>query len=159
MSKVDTNRRVIAGPLSAAEEPSEQLILLRDYVTAINCSSSPTFAKEELIKGFNDNMAAEAQRAFKLPRVSTSNFHIRRYCDSSMSTNAGNWLQKQARRVYEILRLRCTDTSNKEEYAKYRIDVKRRLNAAYKVDVVRVENYLITVIRTVSSCFREASSN
>lgn len=42
-------------------------------------------------------------------------------------------LQKQARRVYEILRLRMTDIHNKEEYRRYRLDVKNRLNVPYQV--------------------------
>lgn len=40
--------------------------------------------------------------------------------------------QKQARRVYEILRLRATDLSNEQEYREYRLDIKRRLNIPYK---------------------------
>lgn len=46
---------------------------------------------------------------------------------------------KQARRVYEILRLRVTDLANEQEYRKYRLDVKRRLNIPYR----REQNDLI----------------
>ena len=44
-------------------------------------------------------------------------------------------LQRQSRRVYEILRLRATDRSNPEEYKSYRLTVKNRLNGPYKVHV------------------------
>lgn len=37
-------------------------------------------------------------------------------------------LQKQARRIYEILRLKVTNISNETEYRDYRLNVKRRLN-------------------------------
>ena len=43
-----------------------------------------------------------------------------------------NHFQKQARRVYEILRLRATNISNETDYRNYRLDVKRRLNIPYK---------------------------
>ncbi|KAK8770485.1 hypothetical protein V5799_013050, partial [Amblyomma americanum] len=39
---------------------------------------------------------------------------------------------KQARRVYEILRLRATNTANASQYRKYRLEVKNRLNAPYQ---------------------------
>jgi histone acetyltransferase 1 len=41
--------------------------------------------------------------------------------------------QKQARRIYEILRLRATNVNNPEEFTKYRLDIKRRLNAPFAV--------------------------
>ena len=41
--------------------------------------------------------------------------------------------QKQARRVYEILRLRVTDRGNVEQYRGYRLMVKSRLNEPYQV--------------------------
>lgn len=40
--------------------------------------------------------------------------------------------QKQARIVYEILRLRATNVANAEEYRAYRLDVKNRLNIPFK---------------------------
>lgn len=42
-------------------------------------------------------------------------------------------LQKQARRVYEILRLKATDRSNQEAYKTYRLMVKNRLNGPHQV--------------------------
>ena len=41
--------------------------------------------------------------------------------------------KKQARRVYEILRLKNTNTSDKTAYTSYRLDVKNRLNAPFQV--------------------------
>lgn len=42
-------------------------------------------------------------------------------------------LQAQARRVYEILRLRATDRSDPQQYRSYRLAVKNRLNAPHQV--------------------------
>ena len=46
--------------------------------------------------------------------------------------------QKQARRVYEILRLKATDRSNAEEYKAYRLSVKNRMNGPYQVRVLLI---------------------
>lgn len=40
--------------------------------------------------------------------------------------------KRQARRIYEILRLRVTDLANEKEYREYRLEVKKRLNVPYK---------------------------
>lgn len=48
------------------------------------------------------------------------------------NSNIFYYFQKQARRVYEILRLRTTDLTNEQEYREYRLDVKRRLNIPYR---------------------------
>ncbi|KAJ8670297.1 hypothetical protein QAD02_001556 [Eretmocerus hayati] len=93
------------------EDPSEDFQRLRDYVDAVNCSKLPSFSKENLMKGFNKTMVLEAREKFKINR-------------------------KQSRRIYEILRLKSTDLSNKDEYREYRLNVKRRLNIPYK----RLEN-------------------
>jgi hypothetical protein len=50
------------------------------------------------------------------------------------------FIQKQARRVYEILRLRVTDVHNSEQYRRYRLDVKNRLNIPYQVRQHRQES-------------------
>lgn len=42
----------------------------------------------------------------------------------------------QARRVYEILRLKNTNTSDKNAYLKYRLNVKNRLNAPFQVSLL-----------------------
>lgn len=89
------------------EDPSVGFQRIRDYVDAINCSKLPSFSRESLLQGFNKTMAIEAREKYKINK-------------------------KQARRVYEILRLRITDISNEQEYRDYRLDVKRRLNIPYK---------------------------
>lgn len=45
---------------------------------------------------------------------------------------------KQARRIYEILRLRHTDTTDVQQYQMYRLDVKNRLNAPFQVIVLLI---------------------
>ncbi|CAK9809279.1 Histone acetyltransferase type B catalytic subunit [Anthophora plagiata] len=89
------------------EDPSVTFQRLRDYVDAMNCNTLPSFSRECLLQGFNKTMAAEANEKFKINK-------------------------KQARRVYEILRLRATDLTNEQEYREYRLDVKRRLNIPYR---------------------------
>ncbi|CAL7949823.1 unnamed protein product [Xylocopa violacea] len=89
------------------EDPSMTFQRLRDYVDAMNCSTLPSFSREYLLQGFNKTMAIEAKAKFKINK-------------------------KQARRVYEILRLRATDLTNEQEYREYRLDVKRRLNIPYR---------------------------
>lgn len=89
------------------EDPSAEFQRLRDYVDATNLSSLPSFQKDCLVQGFNKLMASEAREKFKINK-------------------------KQARRVYEILRLRETNLSDETEYRDYRLNVKRRLNIPFK---------------------------
>ncbi|XP_012263999.1 histone acetyltransferase type B catalytic subunit [Athalia rosae] len=89
------------------EDPSVDFQRLRDFVDAKNCQTLESFSNKNLIQGFNKNMAIEASAKFKINK-------------------------KQARRVYEILRLRITDVSNEQQYQTYRLDVKRRLNVPYQ---------------------------
>ncbi|KAH9494842.1 histone acetyltransferase 1 [Bulinus truncatus] len=88
------------------EDPSENFQRVRDYVDARNCSKLDSFQPRELNKGFSHEMIHEAQTKLKLNRL-------------------------QARRIYEILRLKATDQSNKEHFRAYRLDVKRRLNIPF----------------------------
>ncbi|XP_043255255.1 histone acetyltransferase type B catalytic subunit isoform X2 [Colletes gigas] len=89
------------------EDPSVTFQRLRDYVDAVNCNTLARFSREYLLQGFNKSMATEAKEKFKINK-------------------------KQARRIYEILRLRATDLGNEQEYREYRLDVKRRLNIPYR---------------------------
>ncbi|XP_032673414.1 histone acetyltransferase type B catalytic subunit [Odontomachus brunneus] len=89
------------------EDPSVTFQRIRNYVDAVNCSTLPSFKREHLMQGFNNQMAIEAREKFKINK-------------------------KQARTVYEILRLRATNIANEEEYRAYRLDVKGRLNIPYK---------------------------
>lgn len=89
------------------ESPSEVFQRLRNYVDALNCSALPSFAPERLKQGFDNEMIADARDTLKINK-------------------------KQARVVYEILRLQATNVANPEEYRAYRIDVKKRLNIPFK---------------------------
>lgn len=44
-------------------------------------------------------------------------------------------MQKHARRVYEILRLRNTDMSDEQKAREFRLEVKKRLFGPYRVGV------------------------
>lgn len=85
------------------EDPDEEFIAMRDFLDCKNCLILPHFQPDELKRGWSQEMAKEAQETLKL-------------------------CQRQSRKVYEILRLKFTDTSNEEEYTKYRLDIKNRLN-------------------------------
>lgn len=89
------------------EDPSENFQRLRDFVDARNCMKLKSFKPESLQEGYDDDMAWEAREKYKINR-------------------------KQARRIYEILRLKATDRSNKEQFRQYRLDVKRRLNIPFQ---------------------------
>lgn len=90
----------------AVEDPAENFTKLRDFVDTRNCMSLPQFTSASLAKGWNQEMAVSAQKKLKVNR-------------------------NQARRVYEILKLRNTDRSDDEAYRAYRLEVKNRLNAPF----------------------------
>ncbi|XP_065309933.2 histone acetyltransferase type B catalytic subunit isoform X1 [Dermacentor albipictus] len=100
--------------ITGMEDPSEVFTRLRDFVDARNCLKLASFAKEHLLKGFSEEMWKEAQQKLKVNK-------------------------KQARRVYEILRLRATNTANASQYKAYRLEVKNRLNAPYQKQKTDVE--------------------
>ncbi|XP_029165427.1 histone acetyltransferase type B catalytic subunit [Nylanderia fulva] len=89
------------------ESPSEVFQRLRNYVDALNCSALSSFQPERLKKGFDNEMVDEAREKLRVNK-------------------------KQARIVYEILRLRATNLANPEEYRAYRLNVKNRLNIPFK---------------------------
>ncbi|XP_057293831.1 histone acetyltransferase type B catalytic subunit-like [Hydractinia symbiolongicarpus] len=89
------------------EEPSEYFVRCRDFVDCRNCLKLNEFAKEKLLTGFTNEMKSAALKSFKITK-------------------------KQSRRVYEILRLKCTDQSNVDMYRDYRLDVKNRLNIPFQ---------------------------
>ncbi|PSN37476.1 Histone acetyltransferase type B catalytic subunit [Blattella germanica] len=98
------------------EDPSEEFQRLRDFVDVKNCRSLPSFQPNELEQGFTDKMIAEAKEKLKLNK-------------------------KQARRVYEILRLQATDVHNCEQYRRYRLYVKNRLNVPYQKEQQDLKRY------------------
>lgn len=85
-----------------AESPSPDFVRLRDFVTTKMCSTLPVFKNKELVKkGFNNEMATEALKHFKIPKL-------------------------QSRRCYEILRMAYTNEHNAEEWRDFRLNVKKR---------------------------------
>ncbi|CAL4072238.1 unnamed protein product [Meganyctiphanes norvegica] len=89
------------------EDPSENFTRLRDYLDCKSCMKLPSYQAEKLMVGFTEEMAKEAQSKLRINK-------------------------KQARRVYEILRLHVTKRSDKESYRNYRLHVKNRLNVQFK---------------------------
>ncbi|CAG4959935.1 unnamed protein product [Colias eurytheme] len=117
------------------EDPSQDFQRIRDYVDAKNCENLPAFHPEKLLQGFSPEMANQARSKYKINK-------------------------KQARRVYEILRLKNTNTSDKNAYLQYRLDVKNRLNAPFQKKklemkklekVLKPEEYAATVSTTGAS--------
>jgi len=103
-------RHYTADPLVVditVEDPSENFTRLRDFVDCRNCAKLATFEPERLQEGFSAAMWDEAKAKLKLSK-------------------------RQVRRVYEILRLRATNTADKAAYKAYRLDVKQRLNMPYQ---------------------------
>jgi len=103
------------------EDPSDDFIRLRDFVDVQNslklleCFSS----LEKLRSGFDDNMAKESNEKLKL-------------------------CKRQARRVYEIVRLHWTKKSgplndDSTEYKAYRVDIKKRLNIPFQKENHQLE--------------------
>lgn len=85
------------------EDPDEDFIAMRDYLDCKNCLELPSYSPENLKKGWSNDIAKEAQQKLKLCR-------------------------RQARKVYEVLKLRNIDQSNEEEERAYRLEIKNRLN-------------------------------
>ncbi|XP_049886158.1 histone acetyltransferase type B catalytic subunit isoform X2 [Pectinophora gossypiella] len=114
------------------EDPSEDFQRIRDYVDAKNCQSLPAFQPAKIFQGFSTEMANQACSKYKINK-------------------------KQTRRVYEILRLKNTNTSDKTAYLSYRLDVKNRLNAPFQKKklemkklqkVLKPEEYAATLTAT-----------
>jgi len=98
------------------EDPSEEFVRLRDFVDAQNCLEQVKSMNcmEAVSKGFTDAMATEANQKLKL-------------------------CKRQARRVYEILRLHFVRkagglTDKNSGYKDFRIDVKKRLNMPFQTE-------------------------
>ncbi|XP_075221855.1 histone acetyltransferase 1 [Lycorma delicatula] len=89
------------------EDPTEEFQLVRDFVDICRCDSLDSYSPDKLHEGFNEKMAEEAKRSSKINK-------------------------KQARRVYEILRLKATDMNDEKHYRNYRLNVKKRLNIPYQ---------------------------
>jgi histone acetyltransferase 1 len=58
--------------------------------------------------------------------------------------------KKQARRIYEILRLKFTPKFDEQQMKLYRLDIKNRLNAPHKNENLRKKRVMAQVSETVS---------
>lgn len=102
------------------EDPSQSFQYLRDFVDCQNVSKLLSYQPKFLKEGFNEDMVKEARSKLKVNK-------------------------KQARRIYEILRLRFTNRKDSEDYRQYRLDVKKRLNAPFQKEqkiLVKLQNVL-----------------
>ena len=102
------------------EDPSEDFVRLRDFVDTKNCLESvESFGSLEAVSnGFTEAMASEANKKLKL-------------------------CKRQARRVYEILRLHYAQkkgglTDKNQAYKDFRVDVKKRLNIPFQVSLKKI---------------------
>ncbi|KAG9510093.1 Histone acetyltransferase type B catalytic subunit, partial [Fragariocoptes setiger] len=87
-----------------AEDPNEEFIYMRDALDCKNCMKLEVFQPDRLSQGWSDEMAREAQEKLRI-------------------------CKRQARKVYEILKLRNLDTSDEHLYKQFRLEIKNRLNA------------------------------
>uniref|UniRef100_U5EWV2 Histone acetyltransferase type B catalytic subunit n=1 Tax=Corethrella appendiculata TaxID=1370023 RepID=U5EWV2_9DIPT len=88
------------------EEPTDILQHIRSVIDTKRCRTLPSFAPDNLLKGFSKDMLKEAKAKFKIT-------------------------PKQVRVCYEILRFSITNLNNAKDYRDYRIEVKKRLNLNY----------------------------
>ena len=85
-----------------AESPSPEFIKIRDFVTTKMCCNLKSFQdREQLKRGFTNEMAVEALKKYKIPKL-------------------------QSRRCYEILRLAVTNANLPEEWRSFRLFIKKR---------------------------------
>ncbi|KRZ62883.1 Histone acetyltransferase type B catalytic subunit [Trichinella nativa] len=116
------------------EDPVNEFLKLRDFIDAKNCSGLPLFQPENLKGGFTDDMALEALKKLKI------------HC-------------KQARRVYEILRLGCTNMFDKNEFKAYRLDVKRNIMKIYNIEQDDLEGVQANLDMTVENSLIKKDRN
>lgn len=118
------------------EDPSEDLQLVRDYVDCKNCLGLKSFHSDELwSKGFNNEMVTEAATNFKINKVKkkihfVNNFNF--FLQIFIFFFLLFIFQKQARRVYEILKLKTVNKNNANQYKQYRLEIKKRLNVPFQ---------------------------
>uniref|UniRef100_A0A1B6D2L5 Histone acetyltransferase type B catalytic subunit n=1 Tax=Clastoptera arizonana TaxID=38151 RepID=A0A1B6D2L5_9HEMI len=89
------------------EDPNEEFQQLRDYVDICYCQNLDCFSVDKLKNGFCIDMAKQLQKVRKINK-------------------------KQARRIYEIMRLKSTNISNEKDFQEFRLDVKKRLNIPFQ---------------------------
>jgi len=98
------------------EDPSEAFTLLRDYVDCLACKELKSFASQTLktTHRLSDDMEHEARHKLKINK-------------------------RQAKRVFEILRLLATNQHDKAAMKTFRLDVKRRLNQPYAAEKKKLD--------------------
>jgi len=96
------------------EDPSDNFVRLRDFVDTQNCMKLDAYAKDKVSVGYSEEMTKAAANELKL-------------------------CKKQARRVYEIIRLHYTPMKDAAAYKSYKLAVKARLNAPYQKEQAQVE--------------------
>lgn len=96
------------------EDPSDYFQRMRDVVDSRLCSRLPAFQPEQLHQGWSKAMADQAKEVHKIS-------------------------PKQARRVYEILRLKATNRADADQYRAYRLNIKQRFNSLYEKQIQDLE--------------------
>jgi histone acetyltransferase 1 len=93
------------------EDPSDDFVRLRDFVDSRSCMSLDAFQPKNVMRGYSLEMVTKSNEEYKICR-------------------------RQARRVYEILRLNATNKNNKAELEAFRSDVKARLSRPFLVRLI-----------------------
>lgn len=88
------------------EDPTEDFQRLRDFVDCSRVLTSSSFTSDKISQERRNELVNEMHNVFKLNK-------------------------KQARRIYEILRLKSINEHNEEEFRNFRIEIKQRLNQPY----------------------------
>ncbi|KAJ6224935.1 hypothetical protein RDWZM_003480 [Blomia tropicalis] len=114
------------------EDPSENFQKMRDILDCTLCQNLSNFSPEKLSSGWSKEMAQEAQEKYKIS-------------------------SRQARRVYEILRLKSVNRKNANEYRSYRLAIKQRLNAPYQKQIKDLERVKPKVPKSEYSALMETN--
>ena len=110
------------------EDPSDNFVRLRDFVDTKNCLKLSAYGKNEVLKGFSDDMTIAAGKDLKICKKQA------RYVLLLFSSCSDIKIISlfQLRRIYEIIRLHYTSMADQEQYRGYKMDVKKRLNIPYR---------------------------
>jgi len=107
------------------EDPSPDCQRVRDFIDCCNCLKMACFGKDFVKKGFHPQMYTDVRDKLKINK-------------------------KQARRIYEILRLKQTPAFDEAEIKRYRLDIKNRLNAPHKSDNLRKKKIMVQMAEAQS---------
>nr|CAB3251832.1 histone acetyltransferase type B catalytic subunit [Phallusia mammillata] len=101
-----------------AEDPSDNFQRVRDFVDAKNLAQLKAFCPANLKESYSKEMEKSAKENHKINK-------------------------RQARRIYEILRLSHTNEHDDDEFTKYRLSVKERINRPFKNESMRKKSRLL----------------